>query len=1087
MATIEELLARKRKVPEEPRVGRTATDQLVHRMLLDSPQTLSEIERICSIPIQQPFSDSDIEAIQLLHVKPEALESGFRLQRVQAEAIQTFQEVGSLFGPIAVGGGKCVLGSTEIFDRRAGMRRTVYEAVEARHIAVDACDENSLKFSTRGAVAMASGAKQCCQVTLASGQSVGLSLDHKVLTAFGWVEAGMLRKGDLIATPRSLCPGRGLSEPTAAIHLLAYLLADGGISGGSVVFVDDNPHTIAEVQACADRLGMGSTVSPERSKAYRVNITKALPFTRKWGIQGKLSKNKRLPARLFDMDRQQTVEFLGRFWTCDGHIQKNGKMECTLASEGLLKDLRHLLLYIGVCCSIQPKTASCNGKTYPAWRMTISGADAERFLREVHFPGQDNRRNEALDHLERTKRNPNTDIVPITWGDHRNFGLSIPLSAIKKELSLTPGQWVGRDTFDAFCKKHYLNHRMSGNEIRWSKVADVTSLGLRDVYDLSVDQHHNFVADGVVVHNTAIALRCLAIAFENGVQRAALFVPSQVHTQLVEHDISWARKRMPLGYTVYPLGGLSPQKRMAMAGGRRGVWIVPYSLLSARDASELLERIRPELMIFDEAHLLKNRTAARTKRILSYCKEHHPRVSALSGTMSSKSIKDFAHLITQALGENAPVPKDAQVVSDWASTIDSEQAAEGHYQARTNTGPLRPLINWSNKNFPKTPLDFTVQGFRHAFRNRLLTTPGVVSSPPDSLGTSLYIENVAVKSPTPRLQELQDQLEELWLTPSGDEIEFAMQKWKWATELSAGIYNDLVWPDAGQVAERRRVAPGQAEDWLKRSKDHHKMQQAYHKELRGWFQSHAHKPGLDTPMLVGASMARYGDRDVGSKLYTAWLTMKNLEFDEMVERDSIPVRVCDYKMQATIRIMKASEAGEGIVFYHHQTAGKWLVELAEAAGVPVVHCPAGKAANDFLTSEGAERRCRGKWLICSISAHGTGKNLQFLSDQIYLQIPHNEMMAQQSIGRTHRQGQKADSVTCTTLISNKQDELILASLLNDSIYMLETSGDSRKLLLATWNPMPTTYGTHQLQRAGLQSKILTAKQQLMLTERFSSS
>lgn len=692
MVSIEELLARKRKAPpEEPRVGRTATDALVHRMLQDSPKVLSEIERICSIPIQQPFSDSDIDAIQQIHVKPEALDSGFRLQRVQAEAIQTFQETGAVFGPIEVGGGK-----------------------------------------------------------------------------------------------------------------------------------------------------------------------------------------------------------------------------------------------------------------------------------------------------------------------------------------------------------------------------------------------------------TLLALRCLGIAFENGLQRACLFVPSQVHTQLVEHDIGWARKRVPLGYTVYALGGLNPQKRMALAGGRRGVWIVPYSLLSARDASELLERIRPELMMFDEAHLLKNRTAARTKRILTYLKAHpDTRVSALSGTMSSKSIKDYAHLITHTLGEGAPVPKDAQVVSDWAATIDSDQAAEGHYQPRTATGPLRPLINWSNKNFPKTPLDFSVQGFRHAFRNRLLTTPGVVSSPADSLGTSLYIENISVPSHTPLLKQLQDQLEELWLTPSGDEIEFAMQKWKWATELSAGIYNDLVWPDAGQIAERRRIAPGDAEEFLKRSKDHHKLQQAYHKELRGWFQGHAHKPGLDTPMLVGASMARYGDRDVGSKLYTAWLTMKNAEFDEMVERDSVPVRVCDYKMQATIKLMKASDLGEGIVFYHHQTAGNWLVELAQAAGLPAVHCPAGKAANDFLTSAGAESRCRGKWLICSISAHGTGKNLQFLSDQIYLQIPHNEMTAQQSIGRTHRQGQKADSVTCTTLISNPQDELILASLLNDSIYMLETTASQRKLLQANWNPMPTVYGTHQLQRAGLQSKVLTAKQQLMLTERFS--
>lgn len=583
---------------------------------------------------------------------------------------------------------------------------------------------------------------------------------------------------------------------------------------------------------------------------------------------------------------------------------------------------------------------------------------------------------------------------------------------------------------------------------------------------------------------TFISLRCVGISIEAGVQRICLMVPSQVHTQLVDHDIGWARQRTSLGCTFYPLGGKSPEQRRAIAGGRRGCWIFPYSLLSAKDASEILEMIRPEVLILDEAHLLKNRNAARTRRVLSYCKQHKPRVVVLSGTMTKKSIKDYAHLLTISLGDKAPVPADAQVVSDWATAIDSEQAAEGFHTAKTTYGPLRPLINWANRNFPQTPRTFDVQGFRWAFRDRLLTTPGVVSSPADSLGTSLVIENSKVISPTARLAELQQQLEELWLTPSGDEIEFAMQKWKWATELSAGIYNDLVWPDPGVLAERLHVSPGQADDLLKRSKDHHKLQQAYHKALRGWFQSRPHKPGLDTPMLVGGNMAHFGDRDVGPELYSAWQDMRAADFPERIERDSRPVRVCDYKIREAIRLMKANENGEGIVFFHHNTLGEWLYECAKEAGLSVVYCPAGKAANDFLTSQGAADRCRGKFLICSISAHGTGKNLQFMSDQIYVQLPFNESVAQQSIGRTHRMGQLADQVTIYTMVSNEQDEMILASLLNDAIYVLETTQSTRKVLQATWNPMPTIYGTHQLNRAGLQSKILTAKQQLMLADRF---
>jgi hypothetical protein len=574
-----------------------------------------------------------------------------------------------------------------------------------------------------------------------------------------------------------------------------------------------------------------------------------------------------------------------------------------------------------------------------------------------------------------------------------------------------------------------------------------------------------------------ICLRSVGIAAENGAQRIMLCTPSNVVIQLVEHDIAWARQRVPLGCTFYNMNGLSPQKRREMSGGRRGCWVVPYSLLSTEDSSEMLERIRPEVIILNEAHNLKHRDAARTKRILTYCRHYRPRLVVVSGTASSKSIKEIAHLLMFCLGKNSPTPHDAQIVADWASVIDSEQLAEGYHSERTASGPLRPLINWANQNFPGVKRPYDVQGFRWAFRDRLVTTPGVITSPADSLGTSLVIENEKVVSKTPKLAELQKQLDDLWLTPGGDEIEFAMLKWKWANELSAGFYNDLRWPEASKVDAAV----------LQRSKDHHALQQIYHKELRSWFNSRPHKPGLDTPMLIGADMARHGAENVGHSLFTTWRAMKDADFPDRIERDSVPVRVCDYKLRAAIGWMKRHVTNGGIVWVHHQEIGQWLYELASAEGLPVVHCPAGDTANRFLTAEGAAGRCQGKFLICSTMAHGEGKNLQFMVDQLFVQLPMNEAKAQQAIGRTHRTGQLADTVTVTLLISNLTDQMHLAACLNDSIFVYETFQSARKMLIATWNPMPTVYGTHVLHRAGLQSKVLTAKQQLMLAERFGRS
>lgn len=582
---------------------------------------------------------------------------------------------------------------------------------------------------------------------------------------------------------------------------------------------------------------------------------------------------------------------------------------------------------------------------------------------------------------------------------------------------------------------------------------------------------------------TLVALRCIGIAFEKGIQRAALFVPPQVHAQLVDHDIGWVRRRVPLGVTFYPMGGKTRERRAALAGGRRGCWIIPYSLLSAQDAFETLEKIRPELMVFDEAHMLKYRTSARTKRVWTYWKKHQPKVVTLSGTMTGKSLREFSHLLVMALRDGAPVPFEANVVNEWASIIDSTDAGEGTWrqESSASAGPLRPLINWSRENFPQIRVGFDTQGFRQAFQNRLITTPGVVSSPGDEVASSLLFENIPVDSMKTdggaRMADLLDDLDSQWLSPDGDEIEHAMVLWKWKNELTSGIYNSLVWPTEEQCAQR-----GTSRETLVESKRYHEARQVYHKVLRKWFQNHHHKPGLDTPFLVAADMNNHKHANVGVELYEAWRHMRACDFPGRIERDSIPMKICSYKVDAAIRWMLQHPDKKGIVWYYHQEVGRWIAEKAEEAGITnAMHCPAGKSIDRILADPA---QADGKFLICSISAHSTGKNLQFLTDQLFVQLPISEQKTEQSVGRTHRKGQMSDLVTIYTMISNEIDEMALASHLNDATYVYETTGETRKLLVGTWNPVPTIYASEVLARAGAQSRRLNARQQMMLQERF---
>ena len=586
---------------------------------------------------------------------------------------------------------------------------------------------------------------------------------------------------------------------------------------------------------------------------------------------------------------------------------------------------------------------------------------------------------------------------------------------------------------------------------------------------------------------TLIALRCIGIAVEQGLERIVLFVPSQVYSQLINRDIDWVRRRLPLGCTFYKMGGLSPSKRAALSGGRRGCWIMPYSLLSRPDSYDNLVAIRPEMIIFDEAHALKNRRSARTKRVLTYYRQYRPQVVALSGTMTAKSLNDYSHLLMMTLGQKAPVPLDANIVQEWAATLDSEQKQTHDYHKKTTgPGPLRPLIAWSNRNFPDTQLTFDVPGFRRAFLNRLSTAPGVVSIAGDEVGTSLIFENVRsdrmLRDGGAQLDMLLQKLNTEWVTPQGDELEHAMLVWKWNSELTAGIFNSLVWPEMLELVERRGMSEHEARHVLAASLEYHKALQEYHKTLRSWFTRHPHRPGLDTPMLVAGSMAMHESRYVGDELYDSWCDKNDLDFSGRLKRNSIPVRVCDYKIQDAIKWCK--KRTQGIIWYHNHEVGAWAYELFMQAGVPAIHCPSGKPANEFLTSDTVAEDCAGKFIICSISAHGTGKNLQFMQDQFFIQLPITETQAEQSVGRTHRKGQEADEITITTCVSNEFDEMALAALLNDSVYVRETMDAPRKLLIATWNPMPIIYGSQLLIRAGAQAKLLTARQQQMLQDRF---
>lgn len=635
---------------------------------------------------------------------------------------------------------------------------------------------------------------------------------------------------------------------------------------------------------------------------------------------------------------------------------------------------------------------------------------------------------------------------------------------------------LNEDELEAFSRKHLL----VGAYMNGTRLFPAQAEALR-AFQLTGGGVHPI---GVGFGKTLASLLIASDATTRLMHRKIVyFCPSHLVTQFVDTDIPWARQRIPLPFSIHVLGGRDKASRLAIArSDKRGLYVFPYSLLSLQDARDLLMAIQPDLIIADEAHRLANPGAARTKRVRDLWNNSKCLLVALSGTITRKKVTDYHHLAHRALGEGNFLPNSTSLAHEWGSVLDADG---GNLSA---SAPLLPLLNWARANFPDKAKDFTddQHGFRHAFQRRLCTTPGVYSTGDASIGTSLTIctrpvEQYEKHQNWPALKELIDKVEGAWLTPNNDPIEHAIHTHKWMMELTAGFYNMLKWPSRETLATRKKISQDQADEVLGKSENYHLHRRLFSSELRLWLEANA-ADKIDTPFLVEGNMYRHGDRDVGDKLYSVWRDMKDLDFETRIERDSSAVRVCDYKILEAAKWACLRRGEGGIIWYYHNEVGEWIREMLEGYGVDCLHCPAGSKANSQIINHDNKK----KIIIASQKAHGEGKNLQHFEHQFFTQWPRPAADAEQTLGRLHRSGQKADELQVFVPTTTLFDQMNFAACLNDALYIHTTTDTRQKLIYCNYDPLPKIFPASVLRERGFSPDKLDKEAEAVKRAKFGS-
>ncbi len=319
--------------------------------------------------------------------------------------------------------------------------------------------------------------KPVLKLTLRSGRTISVTHNHplRVMNERGfivWREAGKIRTGDSIVS--ALFGGgeawgdQGLSEDEAV--MLGYLVAEGTLSSrDAIYFTNWNSEVSSEYTRIVEGL-FGVKVKNYDDKEFHIHDAELRRlFAEKYGLDYVKAVEKKIPACVRTAGHKAQRAFLAALFEGDGWIDPTSTIGLETASEELARQVQLLLYGFGIPAAVSSKYNPAYERDY--WTVTVNPSVAHRFLKEIGFRSE-RRRRQVAENFRESPRGPQYENIPHP---------SAP------EASLT-----------------------------YEEVTAIEDAGLQPTFDVVMRDTHSFLANGVLSHNTSVALHAVANAQKAG-------------------------------------------------------------------------------------------------------------------------------------------------------------------------------------------------------------------------------------------------------------------------------------------------------------------------------------------------------------------------------------------------------------------------------------------------------------------------------------------------------------------------------------------------------------------------------------------
>ncbi|MGH7310070.1 MAG: LAGLIDADG family homing endonuclease [Candidatus Rokuibacteriota bacterium] len=429
---------------------------------------------------------------------------------------------------------ECVVGETRVIDADTGRWVKIEDVVNGTVplSSTLACDTNLQLRRRRVLQATRSGQRKVYRLRTALGREIVATPEHPMLTAMGWQALAALRPGDHIATARALPSGGHARWPCHHLIVLADLIAGGNLRHPSTMyFYTTDAGCCAEFVGAVEQFENTRATVARHRNCYSVHVRRrdpsrpigAVEWAKRLGLWGRNVRTKRLPAEVFELHQADLGLLLARLWEGDGSLSVRGHAAYDTASRQLAEEVQHVLLRLGIVSRIYERHRRYRDRYVTGFVVTITGRGSlMRFYRRIgrRFLNADKRAMARTLAGSGADARMSRDTVPV----------SVPTGLSTRAICSPDTSKRGYRRGVIARPARYFDSpeltRLAKSDLYWDRITAIEPVGIRETYDLEIENEHNFLANDLVVHNShasSFALLAYASAYLKAHHPAAFY------------------------------------------------------------------------------------------------------------------------------------------------------------------------------------------------------------------------------------------------------------------------------------------------------------------------------------------------------------------------------------------------------------------------------------------------------------------------------------------------------------------------------------------------------------------------------------